>query len=160
MRCTCLYSPCTHLVGYDSKRNDYLLIFSVGTLTHSEQRMDITQSMKAGEWICGCVGLLHPDVGNVSWVTHGASGWFQSMVLIFHVRPGMNHKCFLLQKKLQKTAFFTYEFYDNVNCCISWFPCFCRERWGFGEINRERWQNIMRYSGIQMLAAWNRSSRK
>lgn len=67
---------------------------------------------------------------------------------------------FYCKRSYRKLRSSHMKFYDNVNCCISWFPCFCRERWGFGEINRERWQNVIRCSGIQMLAAWNRSSRK
>lgn len=71
--------------------------------------MDIAQSVKAGEWIRDCEGLLHPDVEKVSWVTKGAAEWLQSMVLIFHVRVSINHKRFPLQTKSQRAAFLVYK---------------------------------------------------
>jgi len=102
--------------------------FSVDTLTHSEQRTAIAQSMKAGEWMRDCEELLHPDTENVSWVTQGAAGSFQPMVLIFRVRVAMNHKCFPLQSSHKELLFSYIKCYHNVNNHTKQSPRFCRGR--------------------------------
>lgn len=78
--------------------------------------MGIARSVKAGEWMRDCEGLLHPDMENVSWVTQATTVWFQPRILIFHVRVAMNLKRFPLQTKSQRVAFCSQiKCYHNVN---------------------------------------------
>lgn len=76
--------------------------FSVGTLTLLEQKMAIAQSMKAGVWMGDCEGLLHPDMENVL----GHTRHYRTVSVYSSHFVVMNHKCFPLQIKSQRDAFF------------------------------------------------------